>query len=129
VLTKLKTKARDLKVETYALYLVSKDSRVSWWKRLFLGIVIGYAVSPIDLIPDFIPVLGYLDDLILVPIGIFIALKLIPDEVLEDCRKQAKEEERKDMPIGKKTSLLILVIWMLGLITLLIWVIKWTQIL
>ena len=129
MLTKLKTKAKDLKMETYTLYLVYKDARVSWLKRLFLGIVIGYAVSPIDLIPDFIPVLGYVDDLILVPIGISIALKLIPKEVIEDCRRKAREEKKKDMPIGKKTSLLILMIWIVGLGLLLIWVIDGLRIL
>ncbi|PWI46552.1 hypothetical protein CEE45_16270 [Candidatus Heimdallarchaeota archaeon B3_Heim] len=129
MLTKLKTKAKDLKMETYTLYLVYKDARVSWWKRLFLGIVIGYAVSPIDLIPDFIPVLGYVDDLILVPIGISIALKLIPKEVIEDCRRKAREEKKKEMPIGKKTSLLILMIWIVGLGLLLIWVIDGLRIL
>ena len=129
MLTKLKTKAKDLKMETYTLYLVYKDSRVSWWKRLFLGIVIGYAVSPIDLIPDFIPVIGYLDDLILVPIGISVALKLIPKEVIEDCRRKAREEKKKEMPIGKKTSLLILMIWIVGLGLLLIWAIDGLRIL
>ncbi|MCK5346011.1 MAG: DUF1232 domain-containing protein [Candidatus Heimdallarchaeota archaeon] len=116
-------------METYTLYLVYKDSRVSWWKRLFLGIVIGYAVSPIDLIPDFIPVIGYLDDLILVPIGISVALKLIPKEVIEDCRRKAREEKKKEMPIGKKTSLLILMIWIVGLGLLLIWAIDGLRIL
>ena len=129
MLTKLKTKAKDLKMETYTLYLVYKDSRVSWWKRLFLGIVIGYAVSPIDLIPDFIPVIGYLDDFILVPIGISVALKLIPKEVIEDCRKKAREEKKKEMPIGKKTSLLIIIIWIVGLGFLLIWAIDGLRIL
>ena len=111
-------------METYTLYLVYKDPRVSWWKRFFLGIVIGYAVSPIDLIPDFIPGLGYLDDLILVPIGISIALKIIPKEVIEDCRRKAKEDKQKEMPIGKKSSLIILIIWMIGLTILLLWVIE-----
>ena len=121
MITKLRIKASKLKDETYTLYLVYKDSRVSWWKRLFLGIVIGYAFCPIDLIPDFIPILGYLDDLILVPIGISIALKLIPKEVIEECREKAMEEKKREVPIGKKTTLVIIFIWIVGLGFLLIW--------
>jgi uncharacterized membrane protein YkvA (DUF1232 family) len=129
VLTKLKTKAKELKRETYTLYLVYKDSRVSWWKRLFLGVVIGYAVSPIDLIPDFIPVIGYLDDLILVPIGISVALKIIPREIIEECRKKAREEKNKEVPVGKKATLVIISIWIIGLIILSIWIIDMLRIL
>ncbi len=121
MIAKLKQKAKELKNETYTLYLVYKDSRVSWWKRLFLGIVIGYVFCPIDLIPDFIPVLGYLDDLILVPIGIAIALKIIPKDVVEECREKAMEEKQKDVPIGRKTTLVIIFIWIVGLGILLIW--------
>lgn len=129
MLTKLKTKAKELKRETYTLYLVYKDSRVSWWKRLFLGVVIGYAVCPIDLIPDFIPVIGYLDDLILVPIGISIALKLIPREIIEECRKKAREGKNKEVPVGKKATLVIISIWIIGLIILSIWIIDMLRIL
>ena len=118
----VKNKVKNLKKEAYTLYLVYKDSRVSWWKRLFLGIVIGYAFSPIDLVPDFIPILGYLDDLILVPIGISIALRLIPKEVIEECRKKAMEENTTEIPIGKKTTLIIIFIWIVGLGILLIWI-------
>ncbi len=122
MITKLKNKARDLKKETYTLYLVYKDSRVSWWKRLFLGIVIGYVFCPIDLVPDFIPILGYLDDLILVPLGISIALKLIPKEIFEESRKKAMEEKNRKVPIGKKTALVIVCIWIVGLGIILIWI-------
>jgi uncharacterized membrane protein YkvA (DUF1232 family) len=121
MITKLKIKARTLRKETYTLYLVYQDSRVSWWKRLFLGIVVGYAFCPIDLIPDFIPILGYLDDLILVPIGISLALRLIPKEVIEECRKKAMEDKEKEVPIGKKTVLIIIFIWIVGLGFFLIW--------
>ena len=117
----LKNRARGLKREVYTLYLVYKDSRVPWWKRLILGIVIGYAFCPIDLVPDFIPILGYLDDLILVPIGISLALKLIPKEIYEECRETAMEEEGNDIPIGKKTALVIIFIWIVGLGILFIW--------
>ncbi len=91
----LKQRARRLKTEVYALYLAYKDPRVPWYARLFAAGVVAYAVSPIDLIPDFIPVIGYLDDLILVPLGIVLALKMIPPEVMAECRERAKEALRE----------------------------------
>ena len=124
MIKKLKIKATNLKRETYTLYLVYQSSQVSWWKRLFLGVVIGYAFCPIDLIPDFIPILGYIDDLILVPIGISLSLKLIPKEVIEECRKKADEKKKKEIPIGKKTGLAIIFIWIVGLGLLFMWLIE-----
>jgi uncharacterized membrane protein YkvA (DUF1232 family) len=82
-----KAKVRLLKQEVHALYLASKDRRVPWHSRLLAVLVVAYAISPIDLIPDFIPVLGYLDDLNLVPLGIALVLKLVPADVLQDCRE------------------------------------------
>src|SRR3954466_8261439 len=84
--------ARALKVETLALYLVARDPRVPWYARLFVAGIVAYALSPIDLIPDFIPVLGYLDDLIIVPLGLKLALRMVPPEVLEECRARARDE-------------------------------------
>jgi len=86
-----KQRVTQLKVETYALYLAYKDPRVPWYGKVFAACVVAYAFSPIDLIPDFIPVLGYLDDLILVPLGIALALKTVPKTVLEECRRNARE--------------------------------------
>ncbi len=85
----LKQRARQLKREVYALYLAYKYRRTPWHARIVVACVVGYAFSPIDLIPDFIPVFGYLDDLVLVPLGIMLALKLIPAEVMADCRVAA----------------------------------------
>ena len=82
---------KQLKVETYTLYLAYKDPRVPWYAKVFTACVVGYALSPIDLIPDFIPVLGYLDDLILVPLGVTLAVKMIPKPVLDQCRERARE--------------------------------------
>lgn len=82
--------ARDLKINTYALVLAYKDPRTPWYAKVWAICVAGYAFSPIDLIPDFIPVLGYLDDLILIPLGIAIAVKLIPPDVLAECREKAR---------------------------------------
>jgi uncharacterized membrane protein YkvA (DUF1232 family) len=90
VTTAWKQKANLLKTEAFALCLAYKDPRVPWYAKVFMLAVIGYALSPIDLIPDFIPVLGYIDDLIIVPAGVFLAIKMIPKGVLEECREKAK---------------------------------------
>ncbi len=85
----LQAKATVLKTELTAVWYAAKDKRIPLAPKIIIGIAIGYALSPIDLIPDFIPVLGYLDDLILLPALIALAIKLIPPEVMEDARKKA----------------------------------------
>ncbi len=79
----------DLKLEAYTLYLAAKDSRTPWYAKALVVSVVGYALSPIDLVPDFIPILGYLDDLIIISLGIGLAVRLIPRDVLDDCRRHA----------------------------------------
>ncbi len=90
--SRLREWARLLKSEMLALYLAYRDPRTPWYAKLLAGLVVAYAMSPIDLIPDPIPVVGYLDDLILLPVGILIARRLIPSEVMEDCRSRAVHE-------------------------------------
>ena len=80
MLDRMRKRARRLKEEIYALYLAYRDPRVPWYARLFAAGVVAYAFSPIDLIPDFIPVLGFPDDLILVPLGVVLALRMIPTQ-------------------------------------------------
>ena len=121
----LKAWARSLQVDTYALYLAYRDPRVSWYAGLWAVIVAAYALSPIDLIPDPIPVLGYLDDLILVPLGIFIAVRLIPEEVLEECRQQAQENIIDDPGLGRRAAALIALIWLLLAAALLVVLGRW----
>lgn len=109
-----KQRARALKADLYALYLAYRDPRVAWCARLWVVIVVGYAFSPIDLIPDPIPVLGYLDDLILIPAGIWIALRLIPAEVLAECREQARvalESEDMQKPVNWIAAGVIVALW------------------
>ncbi len=101
---------KQLKHETYALYLAYRASRVPWYARIFVVCVAAYAFSPLDLIPDFIPVLGYLDDLVLVPLGIVLAIKMIPPEVLEECRARAKDEMRQPNWVAAGV---IVVLWLL----------------
>ncbi len=76
----------DLKLEAYCLYLAAKDPRTPWYAKALVICVVGYALSPLDLIPDFIPILGYLDDLIIVSFGMALAVRLVPRDVLDDCR-------------------------------------------
>ena len=85
----LKDWARSIKQDVHALYLASRDPRVPWYAKAMGLLVAGYALSPIDLIPDFIPVLGYLDDLILVPLGILLAIQLIPPAIMAEHRRSA----------------------------------------
>jgi uncharacterized membrane protein YkvA (DUF1232 family) len=107
-----KQRARQLKAETYALYLVYHDPRTPWCARIFAAIVVGYAFSPIDLIPDFIPVLGYLDDLVLVPFGIWLALKMIPPEVMAESRSRAQETLADGKPVNRVAAVVIVAIWL-----------------
>lgn len=108
-----KRHARRLKQEVYALYLVYRDPRVPWYARLFAACVVGYAFSPIDLIPDFIPILGYLDDLVLVPLGIALALRMIPPNVMAESRIRAEEVIRQGKPVNKVAAALIIAVWLL----------------
>lgn len=115
VIERWKRRARELRVETYALYLAYRDPRVPWYAKAFAALVVGYAFSPIDLIPDFIPVLGYLDDLILVPLGITLALKMIPRPVLEECRGSAQELLSEGRPRSWAAAGVIVAVWLLSI--------------
>jgi len=113
MLERWRQRAKKLKPETYALYLACRDPRVSWYAKVFLAVVVGYALSPIDLIPDFIPVLGYLDDLVLVPVGITLALKMVPQVVLDECRHEAREVMAERKSVSRLAAGAIVVIWIL----------------
>jgi uncharacterized membrane protein YkvA (DUF1232 family) len=108
-----KRRVRQLKVETYTLYLAYKDPRVPWYAKVFAACVVGYAFSPIDLIPDFIPILGYLDDLVLVPLGITRAIKMIPQTVLDECRENAQEALGQHKPRNWVAAGVIIAVWLL----------------
>ena len=104
---KLKSWAKQLKQEIYTLYLAYKDPRVPWYAKAFIFCVVGYALSPIDLIPDFIPVLGYLDDIVILPLGIALALKMIPSQVLTECRQKARERLNTGSPKGVASTAMV----------------------
>jgi len=112
-LDRLKQQARRLKEQTYALYLVARDPRTPWFAKLLAGAVVAYALSPIDLIPDFIPVLGYLDDLILLPLGIWCAVRLVPAEVLDDARERAASSVEGELPASRGLAAAIIATWLL----------------
>ncbi len=115
MLEELKSRARLLKTETYALYLAARDPRTPWVARGLVLLVVAYALSPIDLIPDFIPVLGYLDDLLIVPAGIALALRLIPHEVMENARQVARNAP-PGTRLGLVGGVIIALIWILAII-------------
>ena len=109
---KWKKRAKKLKTETYALFLAYKDPRTPWYAKVFIACVIAYALSPIDLIPDFIPILGLLDDLILLPIGVTIAIKMIPASVLKECRAIAEKTVHGKLKKKWSIGIIIVVIWL-----------------
>jgi uncharacterized membrane protein YkvA (DUF1232 family) len=107
-----KERARALKKETFTLYLACRHPRVPWYAKGVALIVVGYALSPIDLIPDFIPVLGYLDDLILIPLGLMLVIRMIPEDVLAECRREAEEMVGRSTRAGKIAAAIIIAIWL-----------------
>jgi uncharacterized membrane protein YkvA (DUF1232 family) len=112
LVAKLKTKAKEIKEDVSALYLVYKRKDVPIAAKIIIVITIAYALSPIDLIPDFIPVLGYLDDLIILPFLIVIAIKLIPKNILEECREDAKDLWKDGKPKKWYYAIPIVIIWL-----------------
>jgi|SRR6187455_1512104 len=119
--------ARTLKRDTLALYLAARDPRVPWYAKAAAACVAAYALSPIDLIPDFIPLIGYLDDLILVPLGIALAIRLIPPALLEEHREHAAARIA-ERPISRVGALVILAIWLALLLCLVAWLArKWVS--
>lgn len=120
IIDRLKDWAKHLKKETYALYFACRDPRVPWYAKALAAFVVAHTLSPIDLIPDFIPVLGYLDDLIITPLGLALALKLIPAEVLAEARLKAKTELVDGSKLGRAGTLIILGIWLISLFVLVV---------
>ncbi len=113
-------RARRLKTEIHAIALAYRDPRVPWYARVFAACVVAYAFSPIDLIPDPIPILGYLDDLVLLPLGVVVALKLIPAPVMAECRQRARDAAREGRPTNWLVAGLIVAVW-LALAALGVW--------
>lgn len=115
ILHNLKRWVRKLLRDVHAVYLAAYDPRVPWYAKILAAAVAGYALSPIDLIPDFIPLLGYADDLIIVPLGIWLAVSLIPQEVMAEYRIKADHAER---PRSTIAAIAIVAIWIVALVAL-----------
>ncbi len=121
-LSALKQRARELKRNIYILYRAAGDPRVPLLPKLVMICVIAYAVSPVDLIPDFIPVLGYLDDLILLPLGIWLAVKLVPESIWEEYRERYKDEHSVKIPASKRAAAVIAAVWVAILLICFVWI-------
>ena len=115
MLEKLKARARALKTEAYAIYLAARDPRTPWYAKALIFFVVAHTFSPIDLIPDFIPILGYLDDLIITPGGIWLAVRLIPPDVLAEARATAATRAI-DQRVGVIGATLIILVWIVSIL-------------
>ena len=121
ILTPLRERARHLKAETFALYLAARHTATPWYAKLVVAAIVVYALSPIDLIPDFVPILGYVDDLALIPLGVTLAIKMIPPTVMLECRARAREVIANGKPVSHVAGAVIVLIWLTLVILLAIW--------
>lgn len=112
MLQRLKEQARQLAAESYALYVAAQDPRTPWYARWLAAFVVAYALSPVDLVPDFIPVVGYLDDLVLVPVGVALAIWLIPKPIWQESRERAREMVPPDRPASRAVIVVVAAIWL-----------------
>lgn len=113
LLEKFKQRVRLLKAETFALYLAARHPSTPWYAKMLVAFIVAYALSPIDLIPDFIPVLGYLDDLVLIPLGIALAIRLVPPLVLAECRARSQEALLNGKPVSRIAGAIIITLWLI----------------
>ena len=111
--------ARSIKRDVVALWYAARDPRVPWYAKAAAAAVVAYSLSPIDLIPDFIPVIGYLDDLILLPLGIWLVVLLIPGDIMAECRAKAAEAALR--PVSRPGMVAIILLWIAGA-SILAWV-------
>ncbi|MGD8367855.1 MAG: YkvA family protein [Desulfobacterales bacterium] len=113
VFDRMMQRAQRMRQDALALFLAYRDPRVPSYSRVFILCVVAYAFSPLDLIPDFIPVLGYLDDVLILPLGIYLAVKMVPADVFAEYRLVAREIYTDKKPISKVAAIVVLVIWLL----------------
>jgi uncharacterized membrane protein YkvA (DUF1232 family) len=110
-LARFKQRVRELRSETFALYLAARHPATPWYAKLLVAGFVAYAFSPIDLIPDFIPILGYVDELIVIPLGVALALRLIPPEVMAECRARAAQMMMDGKLVSRVAAVVIIAIW------------------
>ena len=113
--------ARALKRESLALYYAARYARTPWYVKLIAGAIVAYALSPLDLIPDFIPVLGLLDELLLLPAGIWLALRLVPEPVLAESRMRA--DAALERPTSRTAAVVIVLVWIACAVALGAWIV------
>lgn len=128
VFDRMYQKAQRLKQDALALFFAYRDPRVSGFSRIFILCVVAYAFSPLDLIPDFIPVLGYMDDVIILPLGIYLAVKMVPPDVLVDCRQRAGEVYTDKKPISRAAAVVVMLIWLLLAALVVYWLLTFFQV-
>jgi uncharacterized membrane protein YkvA (DUF1232 family) len=122
IMMQWKEAAGKLQQEMRAIYMACRDPRTPWYARFLAACVVGYALSPIDLIPDFIPVWGYVDDLLLLPLGIAAVRKMIPQTVLEECRIRAKGAFEQNRPKNWMAAAVIIAIWVVLAVSAAVWI-------
>jgi uncharacterized membrane protein YkvA (DUF1232 family) len=110
---KWKRWARQLSAQTYAIYLAYRHPKTPWYAKVFAVLIVGYVFSPIDPIPDFIPVVGLLDEMVVVPIGVLIAAKMIPRQVMEECQEKARQRAEGEKPVSRAAAVVIVAVWVL----------------
>jgi len=108
-----KRRARQLSSYTYTLYLAYRHPRTPWYAKVFAALIVGYVFSPIDPIPDFIPGVGLLDEMVVVPIGVLLAAKMIPPDVFEECREKAREVAEGEKPVSRIAAVVIVAVWLM----------------
>ena len=108
-----KRRARQLSAQTYALYLAYRHPRTPWYAKIFAALIVGYVFSPVDPIPDFIPGVGLLDEMVVIPIGVLIAAKMIPRQVMEECQEKARAVTEGDKPINRLAAVIVVAVWLL----------------
>lgn len=124
MINKIKIWAKKLKLNISALYLAYKHKATPWYAKILAVITVSYALSPIDLIPDFIPVLGFLDDAILLPVLIWLSLRVIPKKVIEECKEEAKDVFKNGKPKNYFVAGVIILLWTYIIIKILFMIMK-----
>src|SRR5919205_3236397 len=108
-----KRRTRQLSAQTYALYLAYRHPRTPWYAKIFAALIVGYIFSPIDPIPDFIPGVGLLDEMVIVPIGVLMAAKMIPRQVMKECQMKAQEVAKSEKPVNRVAAVIVVAAWLL----------------
>jgi uncharacterized membrane protein YkvA (DUF1232 family) len=121
VLAHFRAWAKAIKRDALALYLAARDPRVPWYAKAVAAGVAAYALSPIDLIPDFVPVLGYLDEFVVLPLGILLAVRLVPAGVMAELRAEAEVRWREGKPVSSTAAAVIVVVWVVAAVAVGAW--------